>query len=134
MYILIQDLHYVAVVSLLSSSSVISIRTESTARNDHCFIYALRASLSSYTGVHISCESALGFLADEVNNNFALYAQFSSSSTSFKSLKLQANCYFKLKSYNSYFCDILPLIPANTFCIRLYICSSIVFCSKIIVR
>ena len=79
------------------------------------FIQALRASLSSHTCVHTSYESVLCFLADEVNNNFALYVQF--SSTSSDSLKVQVKHYFKFKSYNSNFCDMLLLIATNTFCI-----------------
>ena len=62
------------------------------------------------------------FLADEINSHIDAYACFSSSSLS--SFKEKIRCYFQLKSYNKDFCDMLPLVAANAFSIRIIIFSS----------
>ena len=106
----------------LDSASSLNVRMVPTPSDGHCFFHALHVSIATYVGVHMPYKMVRDFLADEINSHIDAYASFSSSSLS--SFKEKIPCYFQLKSYNKDFCDMLPLVAANAFSIRIIIFSS----------
>ena len=100
--------------------SIVSVCLHTTPADDHCFIYALSYSLSSYIGLQRTYNDLLNEIKREFSYNEATYANFHTGSTA--SLRSLASEYFNLKHYNTDFGDLVPQIAASSLQLRTNIC------------
>ena len=101
-------------------------------RDGHCFLHALRESISSYLRIHILEKSIASSLLCEFTNNFANYESFIAEPRN--QFFVQLSRYFNNKLYNCNASDLLLIATSNAFNINIIIVhcfSSLNTCTKI---
>ena len=112
--------HHTSVfISAFDDFHRLNITIETTSGDEHCFIHALNRSISNYLKIHWSYKSMLHLLSEESNNWCEYYHHFISATLGQFCQTIYV--YFNDTVYNSDFADLLPLIAANVFQIRILI-------------